>query len=118
MTEHTAVVTGGSSGIGLEICKQFLAEVYTVINLARRPALVEHPQLHNYPIDLSDREATQSLAAEIASRFEVDTLVHNAGMVRASLIHKVELDDLDYLTQVHIGGSDQPGSGVFTEDEG
>jgi 3-oxoacyl-[acyl-carrier protein] reductase len=103
MTEHTAVVTGGSTGIGLEICNQFLAAGYTVINLARRPATIEHSNLHNVEIDLSDREMTKTVAATVAEQFDVDTVVHNAGLIRAALIEEVELEDLDHLTQVHLG---------------
>ncbi len=103
MREHTAVVTGGSTGIGLEICQQFLAADYTVLNLSRRPAEFEHDKLHNFSIDLAEREATQTLAAELAAQFEVDTLVHNAGLIRADLIEDVKLEDLDHLTQVHLG---------------
>ncbi len=103
--EHTVVVTGGSTGIGLEICRQFLAQDYTVVNLARRPAKLQDSKLHNFSIDLSDRRAAIELAGDIAARFEVDTLVHNAGLIRAALIEEVDLDDLDYLTQVHIGAA-------------
>ena len=103
MTDHTAVVTGGSTGIGLEICQQFLAADYTVLNLSRRPAEFEHDKLHNFSIDLAEREATQTLAAELAAQYQVDTLVHNAGLIRADLIEDVKLEDLDHLTQVHLG---------------
>lgn len=102
MSEHTAVVTGGSTGIGLEICQQFLDLGYTVLNLSRRPAPLEHANLHNYTVDLGEREATRRCAAEIAGRFAVDILVHNAGLIRADLIEDVKLEDLDYLAQVHL----------------
>ena len=103
MNEHTALVTGGSTGIGLEICQQFLDRGYTVLNLSRRPAPVEHSNLHNFTVDLGEREATRELAMDLAKRFSVDTLVHNAGLIRADLIEDVKLEDLDYLTQVHLG---------------
>ncbi|MFT5332370.1 MAG: 3-oxoacyl-[acyl-carrier protein] reductase [Halioglobus sp.] len=102
MSEYTAVVTGGSTGIGLEICRQFLALGYTVVNLSRRPAPLEHDKLHNYTVDLGEREATRKIAADIAQRFAVDILVHNAGLIRADLIEDVKLEDLDYLAQVHL----------------
>jgi NAD(P)-dependent dehydrogenase (short-subunit alcohol dehydrogenase family) len=103
MNEHTVLVTGGSTGIGLEICQQFLDQGYTVLNLSRRPAPVEHSNLHNFTVDLGEREATRELAMDLAKRFSVDTLVHNAGLIRADLIEDVKLEDLDYLTQVHLG---------------
>jgi 3-oxoacyl-[acyl-carrier protein] reductase len=104
--EHSAiVVTGGSTGIGLAICERLLAEGYEVINLSRRAAELEHSKLHNVELDLSDREATIQTAAELATRFQVTGFVHNAGLIRANLLEDVQLQDLDYLTQVHIGAA-------------
>ena len=103
MSEHTALVTGGSAGIGLEICRQLLAADYQVINLARRPAPLQHRHLHNFAVDLSDAEATGALAADIAAQFCIDTLIHNAGLIRPALIEEVAIEDLNYLTQVHLG---------------
>ena len=101
----TIVVTGGSTGIGAAICKDFIDAGYKVVNVARREAEFEHPHLHNVCCDLSDRNATKKAAAEIAESFNVSSFVHNAGLIRANLVEDVELDDLDYLTQVHIGAA-------------
>ena len=103
MSERTAIVTGGSSGIGESICRHFLEANYTVLNLARRTAPFEHNKLHNFAVDLADREATRAVAADVCGNFNVDTLVHNAGLIRAALIEDVELEDLDYLTEIHLG---------------
>ena len=94
MSDRVALVTGGSTGIGESICRHFIDDGFEVLNLARRPAGFEHQRLHNFPIDLSDRAATIALAGELARRFDVDTLVHNAGLIRADLIEDVSLDDL------------------------
>lgn len=102
---QSIVVTGGSTGIGAAICQQLLDEGLEVINLARRELTVDHPRLHNVELDLSDREATRKVAADIAARFTVTGLVHNAGLIRPDLLEDVALDDLDYLTQVHIGAA-------------
>ncbi|MEY2908887.1 MAG: hypothetical protein RLZZ602_1410, partial [Pseudomonadota bacterium] len=56
-------------------------------------------------LDLSDRSATEDVARDIASRFSVTGLIHNAGLIRADLVEDVKLDDLDYLSQVHIGAA-------------
>ncbi|MBN7797404.1 SDR family oxidoreductase [Parahaliea mediterranea] len=101
----TVVVTGGSTGIGAAICQQLLDEGHRVVNLARRPLEVDHPALHNVTLDLSDRERTAAVARETADQFPVTGLVHNAGLIRASGLEEVALEDLDYLNQVHIGAA-------------
>lgn len=99
------VVTGGSTGIGLAICERLLSEGYEVVNLSRRSAELDHARLHNFELDLSDRDATNRTATELAERFQVTGFVHNAGLIRANLLEDVQLEDLDYLTQVHIGAA-------------
>ncbi len=102
MANHTVIVTGGSSGIGQAICEHYLAINYRVLNLARRPLVIESPNLHNFSIDLSDRHATAALARTICASYNVDTLVHNAGLIRSAPLDEVQLDDLDYLCNVHL----------------
>lgn len=105
MSEPIAVVTGGSTGIGQSICESLLAEGYRVINLARRPAAFTHERLENIAVDLADRAATREAAAAIAARASVCTLVHNAGLIRPALLEDVQLEDLDYLSNVHLGAA-------------
>lgn len=104
--QHSAiVVTGGSTGIGAAICQRLLNSYPAVINLSRRPAEMSHPNLINIAVDLSDREATQAAAEQIAKEFSVSGFVHNAGLIRANLVEDVRLEDLDYLSQVHLGAA-------------
>ena len=101
----TIVVTGGSTGIGSAICRQLLDEGYQVINLARRAAEFSDDRLHNIELDLSDRDATAQVAAELAANHPVTSFVHNAGLIRADLLDDVSLEDFDYVAQVHIGAA-------------
>ena len=71
--------------------------------MARRPSEVAHPRLHSMCVDLSDRKATAQAAREVAERFEVLALVHNAGVMRPALLPDVKLDDLDDLVNLHLG---------------
>lgn len=103
MTAKVAAVTGGSAGIGKAICEDLLALGYEVISLARRRADIDHPKLHSIEVDLADRAATGQAAAELVRRFEVTTVVHNAGVIRPALIADVKLDDLDALVDLHLG---------------
>ena len=100
--ERIAVVTGGSAGIGRAICEQLLAEDCTVISLARRACEITHPRLVNRLVDLMDRQACAQVAAELAREFAVNTVVHNAGVIRAALLSEVKLGDLDALVNLHL----------------
>ena len=99
---QVAAVTGGSAGIGKAICEDLLAKGCEVISLARRPADIAHPRLHSIEVDLTDRAATSQAAAELVRRFEVNTVVHNAGVIRPALLADVRLDDLDALVELHL----------------
>jgi NAD(P)-dependent dehydrogenase (short-subunit alcohol dehydrogenase family) len=101
----TALVTGSSTGIGRVLCEQLLADGYEVLALARRATEIDHPRLHSIQVDLADRAATQAVAADIAARFAVTTLLHNAGVIRPALLGEVQLDDLDLLTELHLGSA-------------
>ncbi len=104
-SHHTIVVTGGSTGIGRCICEHLLAEGYAVLNLSRRPADIDHKNFSNIELDLSDRTATRQTGKTLATKYNITGLIHNAGLIRANLLEDVQLEDLDYLTQVHIGAA-------------
>lgn len=105
MAHESILVTGGSTGIGAAICKQLLARGLKVVNLSRRPLELNDPALSNITVDLSDRAATEAAAEQACVEHNITGIVHNAGLIRADLIDNVKLDDLDYLTQVHIGAA-------------
>src|SRR5690554_787860 len=104
---HTAIVTGGSAGIGAEIARQMLDAGYEVVSMARRAADFAHKRLHNVQVDLLDAAATQQAADEVARRFAVTHFVHNAGVIWPNLLPEVKLDELQGLTQIHIGSAIQ-----------
>ena len=96
-----AVVTGGSAGIGKAICEALLADGYEVISLARRKSGIAHPKMHDVEVDLMDRAATAEAARDLAGRFEVTTIIHNAGVIRPALLPEVQLTDVDALVNLH-----------------
>lgn len=77
---RTVLITGCSSGYGLEIARHFLARQSTVIATMRTPragVLPESPNLRILPLDVTDE---QSIAAALAAAGPVDVLVNNAGI--------------------------------------
>jgi len=103
--QNVAVVTGGSTGIGWEICRQMLGAGYEVVSLARRVPPQSHAKLHAIEVDSMDAAATVQASTDAASRFALTHVVHNAGAVRPALLPDVELDDLQALAQLHLGAA-------------
>lgn len=102
LTDGATVVTGGSAGIGAAICRRLLDEGARVISVARRPPDFVHPNLACVIADLADRKETADALSQIAGRETVLRVVHNAGVIRPALIEEASLDDLDYLSELHL----------------
>lgn len=102
---RTAIVTGGSTGIGQSICQHLLADGYAVVNISRRPSPLEHDHLYNYAVDLGDSAATKAAAARVAAEHSITDIVHNAGVIKPALLGSVEIGDLETLTHIHIGAA-------------
>jgi uncharacterized protein len=82
---RVAVVTGASSGIGVEIARLLAARGDLCILLARRAdrleALAEELGGEAEPCDVSDRAAVDSVARRVLERHpRIDLLVNNAGI--------------------------------------
>ena len=76
----SALVTGCSSGFGLEIARHFLNQGWSVVATMRQPkedALPPSERLRVLPLDVTD---TGSIAAAVAAAGPVDVLVNNAGI--------------------------------------
>lgn len=81
-SDQTVVVTGGSRGIGRQICEAFAAAGARVYTCSRRP--VEEPFGHDTitseSVDVRDPEATAAWLARCAEASGgIDVLVNNAG---------------------------------------
>jgi NAD(P)-dependent dehydrogenase (short-subunit alcohol dehydrogenase family) len=99
---NTAIVTGGSAGIGRAIAVRLLEAGYEVVSLDLAPSDLK---LRHVEVDLSDAKATQEAALEIARSHAVTTLIHNAGVIRPALLPDVDLADLDALVNLHLGAA-------------
>ena len=104
MITNVAVVTGGSTGIGAELCRRFLDDGFHVVSLARR-AGEARAGLDHIAVDLGDAAATAAAGRDIASRYQVSHFVHNAGSIRANVLEHATAADIAALSQLHIGAA-------------
>ncbi len=88
-TGNTILVTGATSGIGLELARAFRKSGNRVIIAGRRAALLDalvaqEPEFAAYPLDVTDPAAITALAATLrADHPTVNVLVNNAGIMLA-----------------------------------
>lgn len=88
----TVLITGCSSGFGLEIAKYFLDREWKVIATMRSPKtdiLPASDRLHVLALDVTDQDSIQS-ALETAG--PIDVLVNNAGVGLRSALEGVPMD--------------------------
>jgi short-subunit dehydrogenase len=98
----TAVVTGASSGIGLELARQFAAHGFELVLAADEPIPDELAGEH-VRVDLSTPEGVQELYERIRDR-PVEAIALNAGITARSddLERELALIDLNVRGTVHL----------------
>ena len=90
-----------------------LDENFIVLNLSRRTAAIKHERLIDHLVDLADVDATRTAIQELVGKYAITTLIHNAGVIRPNLLEDVEIDDLQYLTNLHLSASVVLAQGVL-----
>jgi short-subunit dehydrogenase len=97
--QKTALITGGTSGIGKELAKLFAKDQYNLIIVARDQAELDNTadelrgsgiEVQTIAKDLSDMEQAKALCQEITT--PVDVLVNDAGMGVYGLFKDNELE--------------------------
>ncbi len=105
MDNLTAVITGGSKGIGADLAGRLLEKGYTVVSLSRGAPDWSHANMVPVEVDLLDADAVAEASAEIAAQHEVTHLVHNAGLIWPNLLEDVTPADITGLAQLHLGAA-------------
>ncbi|MEP0263726.1 SDR family oxidoreductase [Dokdonia sp.] len=81
MENKTALVIGGTSGIGLATVENLLAQGATVHIAGRNPSKVaDAPNLVKHQLDITDTAAVQNFANEVNSWGNLDYLVNASGI--------------------------------------
>lgn len=106
LTNRTIVITGGTSGIGLEMAKQLLALGNTVIATgrddAKRAAVSsEVTGLRTVRCDISDPGSIHDLVAELERIApHLDVLINNAGIMRFINLQTQDAPSIDIADEI------------------
>jgi NAD(P)-dependent dehydrogenase (short-subunit alcohol dehydrogenase family) len=93
----TVMITGCSSGYGLETARHFHAQGWTVIATMRTPRADILPQSDRIRVLPLDVTSLGSIAAVLAASGPIDVLVNNAGI---GVVGAFEATPLDYIRKV------------------
>ena len=103
-TMQTILITGCSSGFGLETARLFLDRGWTVVATMRTPREDLFPESENLrvlPLDVTDPESVRAAVEEAGP---IDVLVNNAGVGMLSIVEGTPLDAIRDLFETNVFG--------------
>ncbi|MCF2586686.1 SDR family oxidoreductase [Brevibacterium sp. UCMA 11752] len=104
-TNLTALVTGGTSGIGAALVRVLADRGCTVLTTSRDPEQIGKservPGVRYLQLDLADPDSVETLRHEVA---EVDVLVNNAGESQSGPFEELPPEAVDRLFRTNVFG--------------
>ena len=110
MMSRTAIVTGGTRGIGRAICEVLRDGGMTVVanyggNDEKARAFTAETGIAAYKWDVGDHEATMAGCAKVAEEVgPIDVIVNNAGITRDGTLARMSYEDWDDVMRINLGG--------------
>lgn len=98
---RVVVITGGTSGIGLDLKKLFVQHGDVVITLSTRTLQDDN----HYSLDVSNKLEVESAIDAIANKYgKIDMLINNAGFGMSGITELVDFNQISKLTEVNYYG--------------
>jgi 3-oxoacyl-[acyl-carrier protein] reductase len=100
-----ALVTGGSQGIGAEICIELANHGATVIALDMQPLTYENMNVHYKHLNVTDVEEVDKVVKEVLATYgEINILVNNAGITKDAMTRNMTDDMWNAVIDVNLKG--------------
>lgn len=101
--KKTAVIIGGSSGIGYETCLRLSGRGWNVVNISRTPC--KNSKITNIAADVADGAALKAAIKKAAAKNGISALIYSAGFSMAAPIEYAKEEDYKYLFEVNYFGA-------------
>lgn len=99
----SAIVVGGSSGIGCETCARLAGRNWNVVNISRTPC--KNPKVKNIIADVVAGSTFSDAITRTGEKYGIDALIYSAGCSMASPIEHAKESDYRYLFDVNFFGA-------------
>ncbi|MGV3546954.1 MAG: SDR family NAD(P)-dependent oxidoreductase, partial [Pedobacter sp.] len=115
LKNSTILITGGTSGIGLEMVKQLTEQGATIIVTGRNQEALnktkeQYPNVHTFKSDVSDPNAIKKLFSDVTQQFpDLNIIINNAGLMRLIDLQDTSLDleNINREVQTNLSGTIQ-----------
>lgn len=112
-TRKVAIVSGGSKGLGLYLCKALLEDGHAVATFSRSrtpelESLLAAAPAHTWwqPVDITHPAQLSDFVTQVKNRLgRVSCLVNSAGMGNEGLLTLMKADDISRMIQVNLDGA-------------
>jgi NAD(P)-dependent dehydrogenase (short-subunit alcohol dehydrogenase family) len=94
--EKCAIVTGSSSGLGLEITKSLLYSGYTVFGGSRSGTDLEHENFYDVELDITSEESVEEFFETVREyAVSIDLVVNNAGVCEMAPVSEMSVESFE-----------------------
>ncbi|WP_243388074.1 SDR family NAD(P)-dependent oxidoreductase [Bacillus kexueae] len=108
------IVTGAGTGLGKALAVEYSSNFETVILIGRTKEALEqtkreleemNKQAFVYPLDITDYEAVQRAAEELAQQFTIQGLINNAGYGAFGPLESITESDIHKMLDTNVKGT-------------
>ena len=107
----TVLITGGSRGLGLVLCRQLAGEGARLAICAREPDELERAsaelagmgaEVMAVPCDVTDQQQVETMVRTVLDRYgQIDVLINNAGTIQVGPFEATTVEDYDHALKTH-----------------